>query len=173
MAGSNVDSSTGVSGGPLEKRPIRVLLVDDELNFLRVSQQILEMQGGFQVETVSSVAEAMEKLVKTVYDVIVSDYQIPGKDGLQFLEELRDSGNAIPFILFTGKGREEVAVKALRLGADNYLNKNGLPETVYAELVHDIHTAVASQLKMTVNLYIVYMSNTYTSYWVLESLSGQ
>ena len=52
---------------------------------------------------------------------------MPIKNGLEFLKELRDQQSDIPFILFTGKGREDVAVKALNLGADRYVNKNGSP----------------------------------------------
>ena len=69
---------------------------------------------------------------------------MPGKNGLEFLKELRDSGNDIPFVIFTGKGREEVAIQALNLGADQYLNKGGTPETVYGELAHSIRKIVGS-----------------------------
>ena len=48
------------------------------------------------------------------YDVVVSDYEMPQKDGLQFLKELREQNNEIPFILFTGKGREEVAIQSTK-----------------------------------------------------------
>ena len=63
---------------------------------------------------------------------------MPQKTGLEFLKELREQQNEIPFILFTGKGREEVVVKALNLGADRYINKHGSPETVYCELADAI-----------------------------------
>jgi signal transduction histidine kinase len=63
---------------------------------------------------------------------------MPNKNGLQFLEEIRQFKNEIAFVMFTGKGREEVAVKALNLGADRYINKNGDPETVYCELGYAI-----------------------------------
>ena len=59
---------------------------------------------------------------------------MPKKNGLQFLEEIRKQKNEVAFVMFTGRGREEVAVKALNLGADRYINKNGDPETVYCEL---------------------------------------
>ncbi|MCW3993438.1 MAG: PAS domain S-box protein [Candidatus Bathyarchaeota archaeon] len=143
MAESDVEVSTGVVVDLTEKTPIRVLHVDDEAVFLKVAKQCLEMQGPFQVETASSVEEAMEKMKKKTFDVIVSDYVMPGKDGLEFLKELRDSGNDVPFIIFTGKGREEVAIKALNLGADRYLNKGGDPETVYGELAHSIYQTVS------------------------------
>ncbi|MGA2767807.1 MAG: PAS domain S-box protein [Candidatus Bathyarchaeia archaeon] len=124
-----------------EKKPIRVLHVDDEVGLLKISKQCLEMQESFQVHTASSVDEAMEKMKKQSFDVLVSDYQMPGKNGLQFLQELRQKGDSTPFIIFTGRGREEIAVKALNLGASQYLSKNGNPETVYCELAHDIQQA--------------------------------
>ena len=105
---------------------IRVLFVDNERGFLKTSKQILEMQGPFQVDLATSVEEAYEKMETKEYDLIISDYQMP-KDGLDFLKELRSEGNNIPFILFTGKGREEVAIQALNLGADYYINKVGKP----------------------------------------------
>jgi PAS domain S-box-containing protein len=80
----------------------------------------------------------LKKLEEEKYDVIISDYKMPAKDGLELLKELREKGNTIPFIMFTGKGREEVAIKALNLGANQYLNKVGDTETVYTELAHSI-----------------------------------
>ena len=96
----------------------------------------------FKIDTAYSVEEAFNKLTKQSYDVIISDYEMPLKNGLQFLQELREQKNDIPFILFTGKGREEVVIKALNLGADRYVNKNGDPETVYFELAHAINATV-------------------------------
>jgi PAS domain S-box-containing protein len=125
-----------------EGGPIRVLHVDDDACFLKAAKAILEMQGAFQVETALCVDEAWEKMKKADYEAVVSDYQMPGKDGLQFLKELRQKGSSIPFLVFTGKGREEVVIKALNQGADHYENKNGDPDTVYCELGHAIRTTV-------------------------------
>jgi len=124
------------------KRSLRVLHVDDEPSFLRIAKQCLEMQGRFQMDNALSAGEAIEKLKEEKYDAIISDYQMPEKDGLDFLKELRSKGDNIPFIIFTGKGREEVATKSLNLGADQYIDKNGDPETVYCELAHGVHHAV-------------------------------
>ena len=128
-----------------EEGPIRVLHVDDDACFLKTAKAILVMQGTIQVETASSVEEAVGKMKTEKYDVVVCDYQMPGKDGLQFLKDLREKRNSIPFIIFTGKGREEVAIKALNLGADGYFNKIGHPETVYGELAHGISQAVETK----------------------------
>ena len=100
------------------------------------------MKNSFEIDNALSVDEALKKMDKQQYDAIVSDYEMPQKNGLEFLKELRDQNNQIPFILFTGRGREDVAVKALNLGADSYINKNGSPETVYCELADAINKTV-------------------------------
>lgn len=120
---------------------LRVLHVDDDECFLKISKQILEMEDKIKVETATSADEAFENLKQSHYDVVVSDYGMPGKNGLQFLQELKKIAKSPPFILFTGKERGEVEVKALNLGAFRYLNKYGDPEAVYAELASCIEQA--------------------------------
>lgn len=122
-----------------QKERLGILLVDDEHSFLRVAKRILELQADFQVDTASSIEEALEKMRGKAYDVIVSDYMMPRKDGLQFLKELRDNGNNAPFIMFTV--HDEVANEALSLGAYQFLSKTGDPETVYGELAYAIRQA--------------------------------
>jgi PAS domain S-box-containing protein len=114
--------------------PVRILHVDDDISMLAISEEILTMEGPFEIDSALNANEAFKKLKSNHYDAIISDYEMPLKDGLQFLSELREQKNDIPFILFTGKGREEVAIKALNLGSDAYINKQGKPETVYGEL---------------------------------------
>jgi PAS domain S-box-containing protein len=138
MVESAVQLPAEIVVGSTDTPKIRVLHVDDEASLLKIAKQCLEMQGPFQVDTANSVEEALAKLENEQYDTVVSDYQMPGKDGLCLLKELRQKGNDIPFIMFTGKGREEVAIKALNLGANQYLNKTGETETVYTELIHSI-----------------------------------
>jgi PAS domain S-box-containing protein len=128
-----------------KKSVIRVLHVDDDSSLLDISKQVLMDMGTFKIDNAYSVDEAFNKLANQSYDVVVSDYEMPLKNGLQFLQELREQKNDIPFILFTGKGREEVVVKALNLGADHYVNKNGDPETVYFELAHAINLTVEQE----------------------------
>jgi len=121
---------------------IRVLHVDDDRSFVETAKCILEDEGPFHIETASSVDEALTKITNNTYDVIISDYEMPNKNGLHLLKELKTSGNKTPFILFTGKGREEIVVDALNLGADRYIDKHGDPRVVYAELsaaIRQIH----------------------------------
>jgi PAS domain S-box-containing protein len=145
------EKSIGIKPDVVKTRPTRVLHVDDDLGFLQVSKELLELNGPFEVYNTSSVEESFEKIRQEDYAAIVSDYQMPHKDGLDFLKELREKGNDIPFVLFTGKGREEVAIKAINLGADGYVNKQGSIETVYGELSHLLCLSVErsqSKLKM-------------------------
>src|SRR4030066_2240555 len=133
MAKSTIEASTEAILNVAKTKAIKVLHVVDDLVFLEVAKQCLEMQDEINVDTVSSVDEALEKMKQKDYDAVVSDYQMPDKDGLEFLRELREEGNTVPFIVFTGKGREEVAIEALNLGADRYIDKHGNPEAVYCE----------------------------------------
>ena len=138
MRMNSVPESFNIATNSGNETVIRVLCVDDETSLLDATKSILELHTSFQIETASSVDDALQIMNEKEFDVIVSDYQMPIKSGLDFLREIREKGNNVPFILFTGKGREEVAVKALNLGADRYFNKIGHPETVYGELAHGI-----------------------------------
>jgi len=117
---------------------IHVLYVDDDAGFARVVKQRLETEGPFQVDAAFSVSEALAKLENEKYDAVVSEYRMPGKNGLDFLKELREKGNRTPFIMFTREVMQEVVIKALNLGADYCLNKVGETESVYGELAHSI-----------------------------------
>ena len=122
--------------------PIHVLAVDDEPDLCALSKDFLEMSEAMEVETACSVSEARAALGQRHFDVIVSDYQMPEEDGIQFLKSLRAAGDRMPFILFTGKGREEVVIEALNQGADSYLQKGGDPKAQFAELANMIEKAV-------------------------------
>lgn len=111
-----------------------MLLVDDEEDFLGVAKELLERTGGFKVDAASSVDEALKKLAKKTFDVVVSDYKLGAKSGLDLLKTLKATEPNLPVIFFTGKGNEEVAVKALNFGVDGYVSKHGPTEAVYAEL---------------------------------------
>lgn len=124
--------------------PIRILHVDDEPELLKVTKQCLEMHF-IKVKTAQSVDVALRALKEESFDAIISDFQMPGKDGLKFLDRLRQTGSRIPFILFTEKGSKDVVVRALNLGADLFVDKSGNPETVFLELAHGIHRVVARE----------------------------
>jgi PAS domain S-box-containing protein len=119
-----------------------ILYVDDEPMLLELARLFLEKSGDFRVDTVTSATEALDILAKTSYDCIISDYQMPVMDGIVFLKTFRSKGNVAPFIIFTGKGREEVVIEALNNGADFYLQKGGDPKSQFVELAHKVRQAI-------------------------------
>jgi len=119
-----------------------VLYVDDEPALLDIGRIYLEKSGHFHVDVAESVDEAITKLNARPYDAIVSDYQMADTDGIQFLRIIREQYRDIPFILFTGRGREEVVIEALNSGADFYLQKGGEPKSQFTELDYKIRTAI-------------------------------
>ena len=121
---------------------ISVLYVDDEEVLLELGKLFLEKSGQFHVDTVTSAQEALQRLKSTSYDAIVSDYQMPDMDGIAFLKAIRAEFADLPFIIFTGKGREEVVIEAFDNGADFYLQKGGKPIPQFLELGHKITAAV-------------------------------
>jgi PAS domain S-box-containing protein len=121
---------------------IRVLYVDDEPGLLDIGKLFLEKTGEYTVDTLESAIEALLQLKTKRYDAIISDYQMPDMDGIEFLKQLKASENTTPFIIFTGRGREDVVIQALNEGADFYLQKGGEPKSQFAELSNKIRYAV-------------------------------
>lgn len=119
-----------------------VLYVDDEPELLQIGKIFLERHGKFRVDTATSASEGLKLLKSGTYEAIVSDYQMPVMDGIAFLKKIRAAGNTLPFIIFTGRGREEVVIQALNEGADFYLQKGGEAKSQFAELAHKIRQAV-------------------------------
>jgi PAS domain S-box-containing protein len=122
--------------------PYSVLYVDDEPDLLELGKLFLEQGDQFTVTTAESAAIALELMKDHSFDAIVSDYQMPECNGIHFLRYVRRN-SGIPFILFTGKGREEVVIEAINSGVDFYLQKGGETRALFAELGHKINQAIS------------------------------
>jgi PAS domain S-box-containing protein len=121
---------------------IRVLHVDDEPEFGEMAGALLEREDErLEVETATSAADGLQKLADDGFDGVVSDYDMPGRNGIEFLEAVRDRDLDLPFILFTGKGSEEIASEAISAGVSDYLQK-AIGTDQYTILANRIANAV-------------------------------
>ena len=107
--------------------PCRLLHVDDDPAVLDLTAAFFDRELDWAVTAVTetSVEAALERLSTEPFDCIVSDYDMPEMDGLDFFDALRDRGVDAPFILYTGKGSEDIASQALNAGVTGYFQKGG------------------------------------------------
>jgi PAS domain S-box-containing protein len=120
---------------------IRALHVDDDPSFVDVTAEVLERESdGIEMISASNAREARERLTDDI-DCVVSDYEMPKQDGIEFLETVREQFPDLPFLLFTGKGSEEIASKAIDAGVTGYMQKSGGTEQ-FQLLANKIATAV-------------------------------
>ena len=124
---------------------IRVLYVDDDIEMGLFFKRFLEKIGSFSVITALGGPDALTQLSLHSCDVVISDYYMPGMDGISLLKKINESSSPPPFIFFTGKGREEVVMEAINNGAAFYLQKGGDPLTLFSELAHKIRQAVGKR----------------------------
>ncbi|MFT4947635.1 MAG: PAS domain S-box-containing protein [Natronomonas sp.] len=123
---------------------ISIMTVDDDRDLAELTKSYLESeQRDFEVEIETSPSDALERLDDGVDDLeaIVSDYDMPRMDGVEFLQAVREDYPDLPFILFTGKGSEEVASEAISNGVTDYLQK-GSDSSQYSVLANRLRNSV-------------------------------
>ena len=126
----------------------KILYVDDEPDLLGLGQRYLESGGDFSVDIHTSVQESLSFPGAVQYDAIISDYQMPGTNGLEFLKKVRAYYGDLPFILFTGRGREEVIIEAIDNGVDFYVQKGGDARVQFRELADKTRKAIERRRAM-------------------------
>ncbi|MFB6220651.1 MAG: PAS domain S-box protein [Halolamina sp.] len=103
---------------------IRILHVDDDPDFADLTTTFLEREDDrFAIETATAASDGLDRLAENRFDCVISDYDMPGQNGIEFLEAVREDYPDLPFVLFTGKGSEEVASEAVSMGVTDYLQK--------------------------------------------------
>lgn len=100
----------------------KILIVDDDRVILELASIILR-SGGYSVHTASDGVNALNLLEKEPFDLVLLDFMMPKKDGLEVLREIKDKFPDIAVIIFTGMGSEDVAVRAMKAGAADYIIK--------------------------------------------------
>ncbi|WP_343783006.1 PAS domain S-box protein [Halorubrum aquaticum] len=121
---------------------IRILHVDDDPSLTDLAATFLQRENDrFTVETASSASEGLDRLNEKPFDCVVSDYDMPEQNGINFLKAVRETHPNLPFILFTGKGSEEIASKAISAGVTDYLQK-GRSTSQYTVLANRITNVV-------------------------------
>lgn len=102
--------------------PFRILVVDDEEAILEVMRLNLSREG-YQVYTATTGEDGLTFLRDKIVDAVIVDYKMPGMNGIEFLEKIRQKRSEIPIIMVTAYGTIEMAVEAMKNGAYNYLTK--------------------------------------------------
>ncbi len=118
----------------------RILLVDDEPDILDVCQRILKTDD-YQVETAPSGDAALAQMKQRPFDVLVTDIKMPGLDGLELVQAVKEIAPYIPCVIMTGFSTMDTTLKALKLGVDEYVIKPFAPE--------ELMIAVAKALEKT------------------------
>ncbi|WP_135829295.1 response regulator [Halorussus halobius] len=103
----------------------RVLVVDDESELAElVAAYLGRITDSLRTETATSATEALSLVREREFDCVVSDYNMPDMNGLELLSAVRDERPSVPFILYTGRGSEEIASEAISAGVTDYVQKN-------------------------------------------------
>lgn len=124
---------------------IQILHVDDDPSITDLTGTFLEREDDrFAVRTATSADDGLERINDRPPDCVVSDYDMPGLDGLDFLQAVREEYPNLPFILFTGKGSETVASDAIASGVTDYLQK-GTGTEQYELLANRISNAIQAE----------------------------
>ena len=103
--------------------PMKILVVDDEVQIREMLRNNLTQMGGFPVEVAAGGVEALEKIEKDVFDLVLTDLKMPEMGGMDLLKALKATRPEIMVIIMTAFGSIETAVEAMRTGADDYITK--------------------------------------------------
>lgn len=122
--------------------PIRVLVVDEDAEVLELTETFLEREReSFVVETELSAREALDRVREGGVDCVVSDYRMPGMNGLELFEAVRDVAPALPFVLFSAAVEADVVAAAEATGVTAFVTK-GSGTDHYSEIAAAIEDAL-------------------------------
>ncbi|MCW4016524.1 MAG: response regulator [Candidatus Bathyarchaeota archaeon] len=131
---------------------IRILYIednpDDQLILKRSLKEKLSIN--YDLVIVDTATKGLAKIQKEDFDLILMDYRLPDMTGIDFVRQLKKTGNKAPIILLTGKGNENIAVEAMKLGVRDYIIKEEVKSQRLIDSITDI--LLESSLPETINL---------------------
>ncbi len=148
--------SSDLRSTPFDQQGVSVLHVDDDPSVLDLTSAFLDRElGDVSVATETSPEEALSRLESGGFDCVVSDYDMPGMDGLELFEAIREDHPLVPFVLYTGKGSEEIASQAVNAGVTGYFQKGGPDQqrrlaNRVEQAAEDYHTRIEAERYSTV-----------------------
>jgi DNA-binding NtrC family response regulator len=101
----------------------RILVVDDELDMLMLLRMIIEDNSDYAVETTNNPSEGLRMLTEKDYDLVISDLKMPGMDGMELFDELKEIKPGVPVIIITAYGSLETADEAMKKGVSDFITK--------------------------------------------------
>src|SRR3989338_9760759 len=131
---------------------IKLLIIDDEVVDRAYYQRMLRQSATIPYEATEAInaKEALDYLQHHEVDCILLDYQLPDMNGIDLLKKIKEKlGKFTPVIMLTGRGDEQVAVTAIKNGAEDYFIKNKIDPTVLMKAI--LNAIRSSQLKKTIN----------------------
>lgn len=125
-----------MSEAAIDLARLQVLLVEDEKFALRLELMALKQVGISQVTVAENGDEALRLLSSKYYDLVLSDWNMPGASGIEVLRHVRQAANKVPFIMLTGNKAMEAVQQAVEAGVDGYLVKPFSVSQVRSKIIH-------------------------------------
>lgn len=135
---------------PPNRRHVRVLIVEDSDTDARLEGQALERYGIREWKAVDSAEQALRRLDKETFNVALLDYSLPRMNGLSLLDRIKERYPDLRVILVTGARDEQVAVAAMKLGADDYITKDEFLATGIISSLQNTLRSIEEQRKVRV-----------------------
>ena len=128
---------------------LRILIADDHTVVRKGLKQILlEEFRSARIEEVADAEDLLKKVLKEEWDVVVSDISMPGKSGLEVLQEIKQHYPKLPVLILSVHPEDQYAVRVLKAGASGYLNKDSAPD----ELVKAVHQVLLGKKYITTSI---------------------
>jgi len=127
---------------------INLILIDDDEQFLDLNEAMLDsISEQFKIKATTQQEEVIEEVENDWADAVVSDYDMPGRNGVELLEDVREVDDKLPYMLLTGRGSEEVAAEAMNANVTDYFQKSSGNE-VYKEIAESVTDEVADYRRL-------------------------